>query len=160
MESVDTNSINLEQKVGDFVQEDGQWNINLLSDLCPPDVVDSIVGLSAPQAEYGEDQVAWGCEDNGRFTIKSAYRLILNSSAEEFTDPWKSVWGWKGPNRIRFFLWLAVHGKLLTNRGRFRRKMTLDASCEHCHHPEESVLHVIRDCQFAADVWSAIEGFT
>ncbi|CAN1189431.1 Putative ribonuclease H protein At1g65750 [Linum perenne] len=37
--------------------------------------------------------------------------------------------------------------------------MTLDASCDRCHHPEESVLHVLRDCQFVADVWTAIGGF-
>ncbi|CAN1178076.1 Putative ribonuclease H protein At1g65750 [Linum perenne] len=66
---------------------------------------------------------------------------------------WMSVWRWKGPNRTRHFLWLAIQQKLLTNDERRRRNMTSNANCEFCRHPTESVQHVLRDCVFAKEVW-------
>ncbi|CAN1181256.1 Putative ribonuclease H protein At1g65750 [Linum perenne] len=69
------------------------------------------------------------------------------------------VWKWKSPHKVRFFLWLAIQGKLLTKCSRVRRQMTADASCDWCGHLEESVAHVLRDCVFAAESWSKLEGF-
>ncbi|CAN1819553.1 Putative ribonuclease H protein At1g65750 [Linum perenne] len=70
------------------------------------------------------------------------------------TDPWRPVWNWKGPNRIRHFLWFVAHQKILTNVGWVSRHLTNDATCEHCRTGDETVLHVLRDCQAAADVWN------
>jgi hypothetical protein len=33
---------------------------------------------------------------------------------------WSSIWNWKGPHKIQTFMWLAVHGRLLTNYRRSR----------------------------------------
>ncbi|CAN1796987.1 Putative ribonuclease H protein At1g65750 [Linum perenne] len=37
--------------------------------------------------------------------------------------------------------------------------MTTDAVCSLCRKSEESVAHVLRDCEFAAESWSKLEGF-
>ncbi|CAN1788760.1 Putative ribonuclease H protein At1g65750 [Linum perenne] len=66
---------------------------------------------------------------------------------------WNQIWSWSGPNRIRCFLWLALQEKLLSNCSRVRRRMAADASCDLCRDPEESVVHILLDCSFAADSW-------
>ncbi|CAN1311977.1 Putative ribonuclease H protein At1g65750 [Linum perenne] len=109
--------------------------------------------MTLPREDRGEDQWVWGEESHGRFSIRSAYRLICNQPALNFLDPWKSVWRWKGPNRIRVFLWLAVQDRLLTNKIRARRHMTTDAACPRCRLEEEDTSHVLRDCAFAREVW-------
>ncbi|CAN1139785.1 Putative ribonuclease H protein At1g65750 [Linum perenne] len=68
---------------------------------------------------------------------------------------WNSIWQWKGPNRVRLFLWLAIQDKLLTNSQRQRRHLSSDATCSTCQDPNEDVSHVIRDCKFALEVWVA-----
>ncbi|CAN1142382.1 Putative ribonuclease H protein At1g65750 [Linum perenne] len=37
--------------------------------------------------------------------------------------------------------------------------MTSTAACEHCLHTSESVVHVLRDCTFATEVWRSIGEF-
>ncbi|CAN1765730.1 Putative ribonuclease H protein At1g65750 [Linum perenne] len=115
--------------------------------------------MSPPREDAGEDQCVWGGEDNGRFTIKSAYRIVCGSPENSDSRLWQRVWKWKGPHRIRFFLWLTIQEKLLTNCNRVKRRMAADASCGWCQHSEESVLHILRDCNFAAESWTKLGGF-
>ncbi|CAN1800931.1 Putative ribonuclease H protein At1g65750 [Linum perenne] len=118
------------------------------------------MGMSPPQSEQGEDLWVWGEEEkNGQFSIKSAYRIASRLECPKLEDPWLSVWRWKGPNRIRFFLWLAVQEKIMTNLGRMHRHLTTDSSCDACPGENETVLLVIRDCKFAAEVWNRIPDF-
>ncbi|CAN1318548.1 Putative ribonuclease H protein At1g65750, partial [Linum perenne] len=48
-----------------------------------------------------------------------------------------------------------AHDRLLTNQARCRRNLTQDPSCQSCSLSDESVLHVLRDCRFAQEVWKA-----
>ncbi|CAN1130091.1 Putative ribonuclease H protein At1g65750, partial [Linum perenne] len=68
-------------------------------------------------------------------------------------------WRWKGPNRIRFFLWLAVQERLLTNSSRVHRHLADLATCPVCLTADETSSHVRRDCSFASEVWSKFECF-
>ncbi|KAH1115159.1 hypothetical protein J1N35_008537 [Gossypium stocksii] len=43
--------------------------------------------------------------------------------------------------------------RLLTNAERARRGLVEDPSCPICGHPSEDILHVIRDCILAKEVW-------
>ncbi|CAN0876421.1 Putative ribonuclease H protein At1g65750 [Linum grandiflorum] len=98
--------------------------------------------------------MVWGLESSGRFYIRSAY-LLLKELQEETPDKrWKGVWRWQGPNKIRHFLWLASHNRILTNEERGRRHLTTQVGCSICPTVTESCLHVLRDCGFAKQVWS------
>ncbi|CAN1162577.1 Putative ribonuclease H protein At1g65750 [Linum perenne] len=66
---------------------------------------------------------------------------------------WKTIWNWVGPSRIKHFLWISGHGRLLTNSERVRRHIASDSSCDRCGNPNESATHILRDCDFATDVW-------
>ncbi|CAN1186113.1 Putative ribonuclease H protein At1g65750 [Linum perenne] len=145
--------------VADLVNAEGQWDVAKLMTLLPSSVVDSVVGMPTPRADSGDDFWVWGEEDSGCFSVKSAYRILHSQPTALSCNSWMSVWRWRGPNRIRHFLWLAIQSKLLTNLERTRRHMSASANCPHCQHPEESVSHVLRDCPFAAEVWNHIGGF-
>ncbi|CAN1233454.1 Putative ribonuclease H protein At1g65750 [Linum perenne] len=109
--------------------------------------------MTPPNPNRGEDDWVWGCEKSDIFTIKSVYALICKSETAEESDRWKSIWKWAGPNRIRYFIWLAAKERLLKNAVRTRRGMTLDASCHRCAAPEETVSHILRECPFAVETW-------
>ncbi|CAN1819551.1 Putative ribonuclease H protein At1g65750 [Linum perenne] len=149
---------NLNDCVTDFVTQDDQWDVTKLSQALPQDAVSLVIGMSPPRADRGEDLWVWGGEKSGQFSIKSAYQIICEMTKTPNTDPWRPVWNWKGPNRIRHFLWFVAHQKILTNVGWVSRHLTNDATCEHCRTGDETVLHVLRDCQAAADVWNQVGG--
>ncbi|CAN1193235.1 Putative ribonuclease H protein At1g65750 [Linum perenne] len=115
--------------------------------------------MSPPRPDSGEDEWIWGAEPDGRFTVKSAYKILHTQPGPNIGDHWKVCWKWKGPHRIRMFLWLAIQGKLLTNQERYRRHMTLHTACGYCQDTSESVTHVLRDCAFAKEVWRIVGGF-
>ncbi|CAN1164269.1 Putative ribonuclease H protein At1g65750 [Linum perenne] len=150
---------NLSETVADFANEDGQWNVAKLTGVLPAEIIDCVVGMLPPKADSGEDLWVWGGEADGRFSIKSAYNLIYSHPGALNPQSWKTIWSWKGPNRTRLFLWLAIQEKLLTNSERLKRQMTPLGTCEFCHHPSESTAHVLRDCIFAAEVWDKIGAF-
>ncbi|CAN1759734.1 Putative ribonuclease H protein At1g65750 [Linum perenne] len=123
-----------------------------------PEVVDLVAGMSAPQANKGEDDWVWGCENPGKFTIDLTYNLICQTNDILTSDTLSAVWSCKGPNRIRLFMWLAAKEKILTNAMRVRIGLTQEASCPWCHSNEESIPHVIRDFQFALETWREMDG--
>ncbi|CAN1170687.1 Putative ribonuclease H protein At1g65750 [Linum perenne] len=157
---VDANAeIQIDDSVADFVNIDGQWDVDKLRASLPPSVIEMVIGMTPPREDRGDDHWVWGEDAHGRFSIKSAYRLICNRPASQYPNAWKTIWGWKGPNRIRTFLWLAIQDKLLTNISRARRHMTTDASCPRCRIEEEDTIHVLRDCAFAREVWDKFPMF-
>ncbi|CAN1155888.1 Putative ribonuclease H protein At1g65750, partial [Linum perenne] len=93
-----------------------------------------------------------GLERDGRFRVRSAY---LHAAKEE-GDALDPIWRWKGPHRIRQFLWLVAHNRLLTKSERRRRHLAEMGSCQVCPGHEESVLHVLRDFPLASATWELL----
>ncbi|CAL1366987.1 unnamed protein product [Linum trigynum] len=67
-----------------------------------------------------------------------------------------SIWKWPGPSRVRHFLWLAVHDRLLTNAERARRHIADSSGCQRCRGDSETLDHVLRQCPFAKEVWAEV----
>ena len=51
------------------------------------------------------------------------------------------------------FLWLACKDKLLTNQTRRSRGFSDSSECQRCEGRAEDVIHVLRDCNKAIEVW-------
>ncbi|CAN1308034.1 Putative ribonuclease H protein At1g65750 [Linum perenne] len=81
--------------------------------------------------------------------------MITAQNAPRTGINWDKVWKWEGPYRIKSFLWLAVHGRLLTNSERVRRHLATSAACPRCGAASESVAHALRDCPLAAGLQTA-----
>ncbi|CAN1128518.1 Putative ribonuclease H protein At1g65750, partial [Linum perenne] len=64
--------------------------------------------------------------------------------------------GLAGPNKIKHFLWLASHDRLLTNVERGRRHLTNQVVCPRCSVQAENLQHIFLDCPFALQVWNNV----
>ncbi|CAI0414109.1 unnamed protein product [Linum tenue] len=121
-------------------------------------------GTDTPLQEAGEDTTIWGPESDGRFRIGSAYRAAVEwlqdadqeEAARDNHTKWMHGWKWPGPNRIRYFLWLCFHDRLMTNGERKRRKLCDSDTCEICKSGAETAEHVIRTCPLATQVWNSL----
>lgn len=65
---------------------------------------------------------------------------------------WKRVWKLHVPERIRVFMWLASHKRLLT-RDVSKRWDGTTGACPVCSRATEDQLHVLRDCPRATQLW-------
>ncbi|CAN1841320.1 Putative ribonuclease H protein At1g65750 [Linum perenne] len=145
----------LERTVAGATTDQGDWNWTLLKELLPPHCLEQIAGMDAPENNDADDEMIWGPDPKGKFSIASAYEILAANQSETEEYLWKIVWRWKGPNRIKFFLWLATHNRLLTNLERKKRHMTDSDSCRLCPGLAEDGLHVLRDCNSARAFWKA-----
>ncbi|CAN1796887.1 Putative ribonuclease H protein At1g65750 [Linum perenne] len=151
-----TSAIDVDQPVVAFVTANGEWNWSLFNQFLSRDGCLQVAGMSPPSAGAGEDRITWGLEHDGSFRICSAYLLAAEEDDGTLDPIWRLIWRWKGPQRIRQFLWLVAHNRLLTNSERHRRHLAEVGACQVCPGLEESVLHVLRDCPLASATWELL----
>ena len=108
------------------------------------------------------DKVIWRCTSNGIFSVRSAYHLQLelhqrakgqHSQTPVGSENWNKLWRIKVPNAEKLFLWKACHNSLPTKLNLFKRKVVNEPWCPICNQHEESVEHVLWECEAARDVW-------
>lgn len=95
------------------------------------------------------DLIYWKKGAKGKFTIRSALSIMRNESDNLDDDFWELVWTAPVQQRIRAFLWIISHDRLMGNANRYKRHMTDDPKCYICGWNEETTLHIIRDCPAA-----------
>ncbi|KAJ1434239.1 Reverse transcriptase zinc-binding domain [Sesbania bispinosa] len=110
---------------------------------------DEPVDLGAIIADF----LSRGQWNNGYFTIRSAINNLHHTSVPPHVRLFKIIWSWVGPQRIKAFLWLLANNALLSNSNRCRRHIAHSALCSICYQSDESILHVVRDCAWARNVW-------
>lgn len=138
-----------------FIGRAGGWDVTKFHNILPSDIVEDIVRTITPHMTDPPAQCTWTMDNRG-FSVSSAYRLLQEDLWPEHNVNWQLAWKWRGPQRIRTFLWLTLSNKLLTNKERCRRHMTLNANCVFCGDKIEDLEHVLRSCRLAKECWKLI----
>ncbi|PKI62441.1 hypothetical protein CRG98_017247 [Punica granatum] len=140
----------------EFVTDVGTWDYSLMEGYLSHTKLLYIALHRPPARDQGENSFYWTFEPTGNFFVKTAYCFLAQVGWAEEDRVWKSIWSCRGPQRVRTFLWLAAHARLLTNEHRARRQLTSSALCEGCSCGQETTLHALRDCSRAQAVWRRI----
>ncbi|WMV38535.1 hypothetical protein MTR67_031920 [Solanum verrucosum] len=61
-----------------------------------------------------EDSLQWLRANNGKFTIKSAYRHLDRLAEMLLPWPWKMIWKINVPHKVACFTWLVAREAVLT----------------------------------------------
>ncbi|CAN1120274.1 Putative ribonuclease H protein At1g65750 [Linum perenne] len=142
--------------VADFCLTNGSWDFPKLESCLPHDLVLQVAGMTPPCPNAGDDILVWGLEDNGRFSVKSAYALIKDLRLDDSNGGWQKIWRWQGPNKIKHFMWIVAQGSLMTNAKRERRHIATSNRCDICNGGLEDAGHLFRSCSFARNTWISI----
>ena len=118
--------------VVDFVDDEGNWNWSIFGHFLPNQIFPQITVIKPPSDEGCEDQPFWAHSKSGNFTSKSAYLFLNYLICNNNTHLWKLIWHWQGPQRIRIFLWLVMHGRIKTKEDLFKRNIQSSMICECC----------------------------
>ncbi|XP_074305989.1 uncharacterized protein LOC141641217 [Silene latifolia] len=107
---------------------------------------------------YLEDSLYWNASSSGKFTIKSTLTLIKTADMSPETEPiaWHVIWKLPVQQRVRMFIWLAAHGRLMTNYNRVRRGIHDDPICPRCFEEDESTDHHLRRCPYSRELWDLL----
>ncbi|KAA3453051.1 Retrovirus-related Pol polyprotein LINE-1 [Gossypium australe] len=144
-------------KIGDMVNIDGSWNLDLFRAWVPEEVINRITSIPPPHPDSGADRVIWARSITGIFSVRSAYWSLKEDTWHPHDEYWKLPWKYRGPQRVRMFLWLAFKQRLLTNSERARRGISYNSSYLTCGQGIEDLNHILRDCPTAKEIagkWS------
>ncbi|KAH1064535.1 hypothetical protein J1N35_029522 [Gossypium stocksii] len=142
--------------LNNIVNEDGSWNLDLFRIWLPEEVVELIMGIPPPIPSEGLDRITWCHTFSGNFSVKNACKVCKGDEWNAKDEKWKCVWKILGRQKVRFFIWLVLKQRILSNVERVKRGLADDPSCSLCGCPSEDILHILRDCNAAKDVQSQV----
>ena len=145
----------INKQVYDYWSPVTGWDWAMLTQFLPSDLLQKIASFELSTEEVG-DKPVWIANALGKFNIRSAIQIIqANDSASD--SKWKTCWRLQLPQRIRYFLWLILHQRVLSNAERVRRKLLDNPICNICLAPEENLDHLLRKCPNAHNTWQELE---
>ena len=98
--------------------------------------------------------MCWGKMTSGKFTVSSMYDLVVAEANLSNRRPWHKIWKLKVTPQVKLFIWLLLHGKILTNAERLRKSFTHNPLCYYCPGMVEDLNHILRYCSKVKDLWS------
>lgn len=101
------------------------------------------------------DKFKW-LDGSKPFSVKEAYSLSRDEVSGAQWEGWIRIWKLRIQQRVKLFAWILAHGKLLTNEERVRRHMAASLICTRCSTEVEGVMHAVRDCLRAKEVWKKL----
>ncbi|XP_074267339.1 uncharacterized protein LOC141590668 [Silene latifolia] len=131
------------------------WKWDLFSNYLPREELLKIEAYSLATEPYIEDALFWGGTPSGKFSIKSA--LVFMRADETPPAPatvdWHLICKLPVQQRIRMFIWLSSHNRIMCNYNRVRRGLSDDPLCPRCLTGDETTDHLLRSCPFSTELW-------
>ncbi|XP_072074220.1 uncharacterized protein [Arachis hypogaea] len=103
---------------------------------------------------------------DGQYTVKIGYRyakeekdikeetkLSKASTSQNLREVWEVIWRLPVPQKVRMFLWRAVHRILSVNIILYQRKNVVRPTCSICQDEEETIEHALLLCPWTKAVW-------
>ncbi|MBA0755499.1 hypothetical protein Gogos_021255 [Gossypium gossypioides] len=85
--------------------------------------------------------------------------MLLNNSnvSSNEQELFKQIWSLESPSKIRILIWKFAQNYVPTFQNLHYRRLSSVHCCPRCGHGYESSAHAVRDCLFAAQVWSKLD---
>ncbi|CAL2240574.1 unnamed protein product [Prunus armeniaca] len=148
-----------EAKVSDLITTSSGWNRTLLDlSFCDEDCA-AILSIPLPSVGSLEDKRFWFFSKNGKYSVKTGYRLDLRLCDKEVNGEiggsnsgtqrafWKKLWHLEVPNKVKILLWKASLNIFPTALNLVQRKVS------GCGTATEDVIHAFWGCKHSKRVW-------
>ncbi|KAL4272707.1 hypothetical protein GQ457_13G011180 [Hibiscus cannabinus] len=143
-------------KVTDMVDRYGFWDWNRMNQWFPQAALEMIAAAKPPRHGLGADVPGWRWEKNHSFSVRSAYKALVTSANVNGNAYWSKLWKIPVPQRVRVFMWLVFHQRIMTNVERTRRHLASSDLCVICCTEAETIEHALRSCSKARQAWESV----
>lgn len=133
-----------------------KWDLNLQRLLFDRDTMNIIHNMYMDIEK--EDQALWMPSKDGKFSVKSTYNHLVHSRPvvpiqNADSHVWKSLWGCKATHRTKTFVWKYIRDIVPTRIRLSRHIQHIERGCGFCSDQEETLEHLLFECQHAKQVW-------
>ncbi|XP_014626117.1 uncharacterized protein [Glycine max] len=145
--------------MGDFVEGRWEWKLSWRRDFFDHEIhlaADFLAEIDSTHIhQSSRDFLCWKPDTNGIFSTKSAYKVLQESHHSDSEDNvLKSMWKLKIPPKVSAFSWRFFKNRLPTRDNLRKRQVTMSSySCPLCDHEEESIYHLMFNCEKTRSLW-------
>jgi hypothetical protein len=86
-----------------------------MSDWLPMHMLQKIIAIVPPSRDGGDDVRCWTGDIHGEFSVSAAYHSLCIFDTDTNHGLWSKIWNLKVQERVKFFLLVVLHGRLMTN---------------------------------------------
>lgn len=108
-------------KVCDLINNNGEWNFDILQDWLPMQWINKLHSCMPPREGTFTDVFCFADTRNEEFSFKDVFNAVSGFADYEEDGNWSAIWKLQVPERCRRFIWLLHHDRLLTNHSRSRK---------------------------------------
>jgi hypothetical protein len=139
----------------------GRWKIDLIREKFIAPEADAILNIPS-RCGGGEDFWAWSLEKSGLYSVKSAYRSLVNHNEHLALDEgtitetsmsdqqmWNSLWKLNVLPKVRVFWWRVLRGILPVESTLKHRHIAQLSRCKICMAMDEDLMHALISCVHA-----------
>lgn len=131
-------------KVSYYWSDERGWKWEEIGNLLPSSTLLRLASTIISSNMDDKDQMGWKETENGVFSVKSAHALEAGWNKQHQWRGWMLVWRLQVQERVKTFLWMMAHERILTNEARHKSGLALSADYGRCLHGKEDVMHNIR----------------
>lgn len=144
---VDIHDLNM--RISD-IWKDGEWQLQMLYTQLPQEVISGILSISPFIVEDIPDTWRWVLDSSGSYSVKSAYRWLLEEGVQmDPQDSWSWLWRTHLPANIQFFMWQFCHLAIPTRDTLASRGISPTKDCPMCSNEDETLVHCLFTCSYA-----------
>lgn len=133
------------------------WKWDLFANFLPATTLMIIAAHSLVENHEAGDLLYWKGATKGGFSMKYALQIMREDEHIPVNPKWDLVWKMAIQQRVKTFVWLILHDRLLCNSNRLKRNLTDDPGCPRCSlNADETLLHMLRDCPAARAIWNSV----
>jgi ribonuclease HI/exonuclease III len=108
----------------------------------------------APLKRAGKDELGWGRKAQMYSTAEGYNTLSAIPTALPNPALWKAVWNYKSIPKIDIFIWTLAHKSIPTGENLKRRGWEGPFRCPLCCQEEETMDHLLLNCNYSKAVWT------
>jgi len=136
-----------------------EWNENFIRYVFIVETANQI--LQTPHLQLVHtDKATWRLEKNGLYSVRSAYREIINSNDAmlHYRVPgnWNKIWNLKLPPKIKNFMWRICRNCLPTRMRLLTKGVKCSPTCAICDNYEEDGKHLFFECSKSVGCWQRL----
>lgn len=136
-----------------------EWDEDILRDMVNDRDREAIQSIVLCRNQYIDTRY-WCYEQNGQYTVKSAYKMLQRNlgrwTEDEENKIWRGLWKLQIPEKVKVFLWRALNGCLPTKCNLRTRSIETDEVCPFCRVDKETTAHCFIHCIFARSCWDVV----
>ncbi|KAM6563873.1 hypothetical protein CsatB_023871 [Cannabis sativa] len=142
--------------VKQFVLSNNRWNAQMIKEWFSPVDASAILNIDLPD-EAIEDSWVWMGEPNGKFSIRSACRILKrDTEVNGDSEVWKLIWNSPLHTRLKFVWWQLIRDIFPTKDKLAPFLDGITGTCLLCREEAENSLHLFWKCTFTKAIWFSI----